>query len=219
MRTIIEKLDELKAADKDLLNFGARTHAYELGPVLSPDEVRQVEEQYRFTLPEVYRSFVTTVGNGGAGPFYGLFVLGEHDEGYDFIPWPEGDLIGDLSLPFQHVEAWNLPPAFWAGEPDPEEGLSELEEEALWDVWYDKLDVQYWNPSTMNGAIPICHEGCALRNWLVVTGELAGTVWRDMRADYQGIAPLRNANGSPMTFADWYRNWLDTSLNAVRTLT
>ena len=60
--------------------------------------------------------------------------------------------------------------------------------------------------------------GCALRNWLVVTGAQAGIDWRDMRAGSQGIAPLKNANGSPLTFTDWYRNWLDSSLDKVRTV-
>jgi len=29
---------------------------------------------------------------------------------------------------------------------------------------------------------------------------------------------MGNANGSPMTFTDWYINWLDSSLDKVLTL-
>jgi hypothetical protein len=37
----------------------------------------------------------------------------------------------------------------------------------------DGFENRYWSASVMNGAIPKCHEGCALRIWLVVTGEQA----------------------------------------------
>ena len=210
---IIDKLVKLAAADKGFNVFGANSHRYETNHVLSEPEVRVVEEKYRFTLPKEYRWFVTTVGNGGAGPFYGIFPLGKHDAGHDLTSWEKGGLVGSPGLPFQHAKAWNLPPAFWADQPDPGEEVSEEEEDALWEAWDQKLEEKYWDLSVMQGAIPICHEGCALRNWLVTTGPLAGNIWRDMRADNEGIAPLKNANGTPMSFVDWYLSWLDTHLS------
>jgi hypothetical protein len=69
---------------------------------------------------------------------------------------------------------------------------------------FDEFDRRYWDSSLVNGAIPICHEACALRIWLVLTGQLAGHLWRDTRADHTGLAPLRLADGSPATFSLWY---------------
>jgi len=73
---------------------------YELGPVLSKEQVRRFEQRYGVTLPESYRSFVTTVGDGGAGPYNGLWSLsrayGPEDEAW----WP-----GFLATPFPHTLA------------------------------------------------------------------------------------------------------------------
>jgi hypothetical protein len=77
------------------------------------------------------------------------------------------------------------------------------------------LEVHYWNPAVMNGAIPICHLGCALRQWLVIHGEQPGFVWNDDRADDAGIAPLLDQAGNPVTFSDWYMGWLKDSLQRV----
>jgi len=83
------------------------------------------------------------------------------------------------SRPFPHVIAWNLPESFWEQEPDPPPGLPVDEEDMLWEAGDEELEKHYWNPAIMNGAIPICHRGCALRQWLVVNGEQKGYVWND----------------------------------------
>jgi hypothetical protein len=70
----------------------------------------------------------------------------------------------------------------------------------------------------MNGAIPICHEGCALRIWLVVSGSQAGYLWRDSRADYAGLTPLCLRNGTGATFSSWYNEWLEAALLKSRTV-
>jgi len=63
----------------------------------------------------------------------------------------------------------------------------------------------------MNGSFPICHAGCALRYWLVVTGEERGHVWFDGRADCSGLAPVLLENGHRATFGGWYGEWLQGS--------
>jgi hypothetical protein len=86
------------------------------------------------------------------------------------------------------------------------------------EAWDLELEAHYWNPAIMNGAIPICHQGCGLRQWLVINGEQKGFVWNDFRVDNAGIAPLLDESGKPMTFTDWYMGWLNDSLRKVRTL-
>ncbi len=67
----------------------------------------------------------------------------------------------------------------------------------------------------MNGAIPICHEGCALRIWIVVTGEQTGHLWRDRRAEFMGVERVLTADGTHATFSRWYNQWLDDCLQAT----
>jgi hypothetical protein len=162
-------------------------------------------------LPEDYRRFLTEIGNGGAGPYYGVLPFGKDDVG----DWEGGGLVGDPSKPFPHMAAWNLPVSFWDEEPYPPPGTQPGEEDDLWEVWDKVLEERYWNPAIMDGAIPICHKGCALRQWLVIHGDQRGFVWDDNRVDNAGIAPVLDESGEPVTFADWYMGWLDDSMREV----
>jgi hypothetical protein len=205
---IFELLDLREQQDPARRVFGADTHQYRLHPPLSVFTIRAFESKCGTVLPADYRYFITEVGNGGAGPYYGLFPFGEHDAGDGLCSWDEGGLLGDLSAAFPHDSAWNLPDSFWDRMPDPGPEVSLEEEDRLMQAWVEQLDTNYWNPSIMNGAIPICHIGCALRLWLVINGRQKGIVWYDRRADHAGISPLRNERNEPMTFSDWYMAWL-----------
>ena len=203
-----ERLGELKSLDSELKIFGANGHRYRLNPPLTASKVAAVEKKYAMRLPEDYRRFILEVANGGAGPYYGVFKLGQQDDVYGYRSWEGGFLLGDPSKPFAHRKAWNLSEELWAQEPDVE-GMSEDEEEKALEKWDARLEKEYWNPKIMDGAIPICHIGCALRQWLIVTGPEAGRVWQDDRADNAGLRPLDR------TFAEWYMGWLDTSLRSI----
>ena len=148
---------------------------------------------------------MTEIGNGGAGPCYGVLPFGKDD---DDRAWEGGGLVGNPSKPFQHTTSWNLPDSFWDGEPDCPPDASIEEQDRLMEAWDRELEAHYWNPAIMDGAIPICHKGCALRQWLVIHGEQRGLIWDDHRADNAGIAPTLSESGEPLTFADWYLGWL-----------
>jgi len=217
---VLYALQKLKRRDRirkvfgaQSLTFGARSHNYDLLPPLSPTVVDDFERRHGVLLPEDYRYFVTEIGNGGAGPDYGLFPFGQQDDGYGFEPWESGHLIGDVSKPFPHVGAWNQPESFWEPRNSIPSGIPAEEEDRLMAEW-DKIDNEhYWNPAIMNGAIPICHRGCALRQWLVVNGPQRGFVWNDFRADEGGVEPLCDKQtGRPMTFSDWYMSWLNDAV-------
>lgn len=191
--------------------FGSAMHNYQLNPPIPVSTIEEFEARNGITLPGDYRLFITQIGNGGAGPYYGLFPFGELEEG---LSWEKkGDGVGDVSQPFAHVEAWNLPVTFWDQQPHIPPALSLEEEEKLWAAW-DKIELdQYFNPAIMNGAIPICHLGWGLRQWLVVNGEQKGFIWDDFRGERGGIRPVRDESGRPMTFSGWYMTWLDNALN------
>ena len=88
--------------------FGARHHGFVLNPPVAEEEVVAWERRYSIRLPADYRQFLTEVGNGGAGPNYGLFCLGERMDVRSLIRWDENDgIVGVLSEPFPHTEPWN----------------------------------------------------------------------------------------------------------------
>jgi hypothetical protein len=61
------------------------------------------------------------------------------------------------------------------------------------------------------GLLNLCDLGCALYEALVLSGPSRGQMWADDTADGGGFRPLQNPDGSRMTFADWYRQWLNES--------
>jgi len=70
---IRQKLFEAKKREKSEKNWN--DISYDLRPPLLETEVAAVEERIGVTLPEGYRSFLTSVGDGGVGPGYGLYGL------------------------------------------------------------------------------------------------------------------------------------------------
>lgn len=108
---IRERISRLAQEDPALQRFGARRHRYAFGPVLAEREVREYEERHSFRFPAAYRDFLLTVGNGGAGPYYGLF---RHDGSEaNWLPrrGPARIEPGSLARPFPHVGSFQLPEA------------------------------------------------------------------------------------------------------------
>jgi hypothetical protein len=190
-------LTELRARDPEGKRvFGAGSHRYVLNPAVPRASLAKFESKHLVTLPHDYRAFLQELGNGGAGPSYGVFKLGEMDDNFGFKRWKPGEMVGALDRPFPYRERWNLPA-------DELERIQESEDDT------EILRV-YW--VAMDGAIPICHEGCALRDWLVVSGPEAGHVWHDATADFGGWSPITFPDWRHMTFADWYLAWIEKAL-------
>jgi hypothetical protein len=186
--------------------FGADSHGFRFNPSLSAAKVATFEQIHKITLPEDYRQFLTCVGNGGAGPFYGIFPLGKIDDNFGLRDWKEDDsLVGILSKPFLLRGEWNDLSSM------PSDELANQNESEYWRQM-EAFEKVYWGNELVNGAIPICHEGCALRIWLVVTGTQAGYLWEDKRSELEGLIPLRMADGTQATFESWYDDWLNECL-------
>jgi hypothetical protein len=189
--------------------FGAANHGFRLNPTLTEEAVVSFEQEHGVSLPNDFRQFLTMVGNGGAGPFYGVFPLGIMDDNFGLRSWQEGDgLIGVLRKPFPFDQEWNdlsmMPADDLADRDEGEYGKQQAEFGSI-----------YWDASLVNGAIPICHEGCAIRIWLVVTGTQAGFLWEDRRSEYLGLRPLKLEDGSQATFGGWYIEWATNCLAAT----
>lgn len=189
---IPEELAFLRAQNPTKV-FGAESHGFRLHPPLSHAMAQSFEAHHRVSLPADYKAFVTEIGDGGAGPFYGVYELDTIEKGFL-------SALGVKSAPFPYTTDWN-----W-----PESRLDEL-----WEKDDDGvLEKEYFTP--VDGAIALCHEGCGILDWLVVTGPEAGHVWHDARSEYGGVHPWIDRNGERMTFARWYGAWLDAALRGKR---
>jgi len=189
--------------------FGAGQHKFRLNPKLPDADVIAFEKLHNIRLPDDYREFLVNVGNGGAGPFYGIFPLGQVEGPLGMIQWRENDgFVGMLSEPFPLMKSWNDTSAM------PNHDLLHRDEpEYLRQM--ELFEKEYWSTTLANGAFPICHQGCALQILLVVTGPEAGYLWDDRRSEYSGLKPLRLADGSQATFLRWYEEWLNDCLAAL----
>jgi hypothetical protein len=177
--------------------FGSDEHRFVLHPPLSAPTTRRHERRNRIALPAAYRQFVLEIGDGGAGPGYGLFRLRAAMQ-------PTAWRGGDLSRPFRHRAAWNLPEAeaILRAIHGPARTFSRVTA-----AWSRRQEAAYWSPTVIEGAAPMAHHGCRMVDWLVVTGPETGTVWQDLRDSYAGLRPYERS-GRRMDFVDWYEAWL-----------
>ena len=200
-----ERIERLRASRRAKYVFGAAGHAFGLEPTLAKAELESVEQQWDVTFPDDYRTFLLEVGRGGAGPGYGLFPLVRARDVWRF-EGDGGELVSEVKRPFPHREKWNA--SFR------ERGEGE-DEDAYWEALAAWEDALYFHPEQTHGAICICHEGCAIRDWLVVTGPERGHVWLDDRASDGGLMP-QEIDGARATFSAWYLHWLAESERTAR---
>lgn len=198
---IAAKLQRLRESDPHLKCFGGDAHGYRLWPPVAEAEVRAFERRHSIKLPDEYREFLTKLGNGGAGPSYGILPLAVYDD-RDLDPEVNEGMIGDLAAPFPHADAWNADKTYWGRRPDIDE-----DEEAYYD-WRE----EYTTNDQIAGSLPVCHEGCGFFFLLVVTGTDRGKMWLDGRASDEGIMPVTDEGRRRLTFGKWYENWLDECL-------
>src|SRR5580658_7105770 len=94
---VAEALEYLRSRRSQV--FGSQAHEFRLNTTLDEPAIAAFERRHHVTLPSDYRTFLTSVGNGGAGPFHGVLPLGKVDHNFDLRIWKEGD-VGVLSEPF-----------------------------------------------------------------------------------------------------------------------
>src|SRR5690349_2207322 len=90
--TVLRLLGELDRRDRRHRVFGSGSHQYRLNPSLPVAVIEAFEERHGVSLPEDYRHFLAEIGDGGAGPYYGVFPSGKDDDDRD---WDGGGLVGD----------------------------------------------------------------------------------------------------------------------------
>jgi hypothetical protein len=222
IHTIVDGLRFLREADRKLAVFGAKGHEYKLRPCLDGAKVEEFERRYSLRLPDDYRRFLIQLGNGGAGPYYGIYGL---DELYEI----REDYWNDLSKPFPYRHQWQGPPDLLKAIK-----AAEVDESGNEDRRGELID-QYWCQASRAGSINICEYGCNLRFLLIVNGPEFGRIWFDATPDLAGYSPVAvnwaapvegyakwcitdedTSEESRVGFAEWYHCWLDWACRLVR---
>ena len=94
---ILAALKLFERNDPTFRAFGAAGHRYQLNPPVRVTEVEEFEHKHQIRLPDDYRAFMTHIGDGGAGPYHGVFRFGEVDHQDTFCKWNDSPLVGDLA--------------------------------------------------------------------------------------------------------------------------
>jgi hypothetical protein len=203
---IKEKIEQLKQLDKGYRVFGSQKHRYKINPTIPLDKIRQFEATHKITLPNDYIEFLTEIGNGGVGPFYGLEPI--ESALFDDLDYKRPEALLNPSRPFLHTEPWN-----WKFQQTVDEDKSEddYEDERM------KFEKKYFDKEQMNGVLAICNYGCAVSLNLVVNGQEHGNIWTDDRGSDNGIYPSHElGNKDKITFLNWYELWLDNSIKEIK---
>ncbi|MFF8600229.1 SMI1/KNR4 family protein [Streptomyces sp. NPDC015238] len=158
------RLERMAERDPNRERFGAATHRYALRPPLPEAEIRRFETTHGIALPEPYRSFVATVGDGPAGPAHGLLPL--------TVPRPEAD--DDWAVDEEWREdrrPGRLATPFALDAPAPGRiGTARAEE-------------------LVPGTLTLAEEGCGVYVRLVLNGPRTGEIWL-LDPDWSGFVPL-----------------------------
>ena len=201
-------LKELDSKDTSRSVFYSKGHDYKLQMPIDKKKIFDFESVTNIILPLDYRYFITEIGNGGAGPNYGLYPFQLDNFGVEPIDWKRSSEVKALAKSFPHRDSWNS----FEQQPEPTPGMSWFEQEALNRKWEERLHKTYFNRNLIDGTIAISDLGCGMGQLLVVTGERKGTVWVDERMDGEGIVALKDKNREPLTFSNWYLEWLEDNL-------
>lgn len=212
MERIQEKLKRLRQRDSRYQVFGAKQHRYRLNSCLSPEQIDALEQHYHLSLPEEYRLFLQDMGNGGAGPYYGIYPIERAlQETFE-------DLLYDSPI---------KGPNYFQQPFVPPSSVKMTEEQGTHSFF---------------GLLRIAEMGCDGYCYLVVSGEERGTIWTDWEDIWLSPEPRRGPSSlalippqvwnyldgqhnahfidyllSPayphrLTFFQWYEDWLDKQL-------
>lgn len=197
MEDICSQLALMSERDPDRQEFGAEDHQYKLNAPVDPVTLARAEELIGGRLPEDYREFLL-LGNGGAGPYYGVLPL---EESLARIEEMYGDLtsLGQDSPLSETVDFGKL----CNSPPDWRDHLARAAADPAYAACYDEQQIVYLSEPWCNGKLPIVDYGCGDYFFLIVRGPMRGTVWYDSLASTSGLFDMHTA------FMPFYKRWLD----------
>lgn len=180
------KLPLAAQADRECEVFGASSHRYKLNPPLHRADLQKFEQTHGIILPESYAAFMTGIGNGGAGPYYGILPLGTNQT---------------MELDRLHQPSSIQSTSLMEGDIEAADNTVMADTDEMSDTEYDEYIARM-----TQGLLNIGEQGCSYETMLVVTGELRGKViYMDLESHQTFITYEE-------TFLDWYERWLDETI-------
>ncbi len=145
----------------------ARRRKIKLAPKIKPEEVAVIERKYGFELPEEYRVFITTLGNGAT-------LSPISNDCTELRSFKDDPSLERVTHPFPLVESKE-----WTSDPD-------------YDI-DDPKDQALFESALKDGQITLMDDPCeGGQTWiLIVTGERRGEVWL---RDEEGYLRLPNCS-------------------------
>jgi hypothetical protein len=138
LEAVKQRIALLSVIDADRQVFGASKHQYALAPVLTGDELGDLERRLGCALPEEMRLFLRRLGASGAGPYYGLLPA-SRDAGDDVILADQGCGMSSL-LVITGMHSGEVWIDFGDGSPRQREAASFL---AWYEAWIDRALVEW----------------------------------------------------------------------------
>ena len=183
LRRIQPKLEVAKQRDHALAAFGANSHKYKLNAAIEISALERFETEIGVKLPSCYRDFILLIGNGGAGPRYGIWPIGE--------PPP-------INNPMCLHSNVSFTPKLYKGITESEwHKLSEPLILATDDESYDRAVAEIYS-----GMLVIESGGCGDLTAICLTEPGRGSIWYLCGEESWPWCAGTN-------FLDWYENWLD----------
>ncbi|WP_322907099.1 SMI1/KNR4 family protein [Paenibacillus campi] len=184
LAAIQRKLEQVKANDTEFTEFGSASHQYTMQPPLERAELERWQAMHGITLPEPFACFLLTIGNGGAGPYYGIYTLAQA------TAYTEPDA---LSLPA--ILRPRMPKAEW------NELIAPLiADDNISDEQYEQVKSE-----RLGGMLCIGTQGCDYDMYLVLDGQYRGRLV--YTNDFYEDTPFFFVYDDH--FVDWYERWLD----------
>ncbi|TKH39725.1 SMI1/KNR4 family protein [Paenibacillus polymyxa] len=181
---IKEKLNQAMHKDKDFSVFGASSHQYRVKEKLTAKELADWQAHNQVILPEPYALFLTNIGNGGAGPYYGIYPI----EKATSYTEHQALLAKSVLHPGMAKEEWNhLIEPLTKDEDIPDEEYDDARNKVL------------------GGMLCIGTQGCEYDMYLVLEGKYRGRIvyTSDFHPDHPFFFVYEDS------FLDWYERWLD----------
>lgn len=191
---ILKTLKKAAVIDRNFELFGAKTHKYQLNPVISASTIQTIEGTYGFTLTKDYFRFITEIGDGGACVDYGLYPFSEFMQ-------KASDSSGER---FREAYRKSLSEPFCPRKMRSDEiGNFGFTKEAYEKSLNDFFVLEYSDDDLCEtkGFLVLGTHGCQWDYGIVVSGEFRGKIFD---TDHEGGFILLADS-----FDDFYQNWLN----------
>lgn len=230
-------LDNASRWDMDLAQFACWSHAHLFNPVLPLEDLAAWEELTQVTLPEDYRTYLTQLGNGGAGPAYGLYPLSlPRDEFAQYLRRPciysdgQEEKYQDVIQRFVHWygldDDWALYREYF---PDTPAWKDDVWSDAHWREWSDELervlDEKVVFPLLYYGQHMITNEGCSGDIRIILNGSHRGYVHcatTDCDPEFAYMEPRTFATYKEdrlnETFGDYFMSYVNRTEDVCKNL-